>query len=223
MTRFRVGVATGGPVLAALLLAACVTEVRLAPDDPSWSVAGGVATWTSDEALIEVPVRSDAGEFPLRGEVVNRWGESVTVAFTPDVAVADVEDGRIGRDDALPLVAGTPYEVPRGRDGQPGRLAFALRPDERWPELPSKGARVTWTVTVTTSWGATRCPLRFEVAGASHRPAEGVKIAIIVIAVLTVVLLFAFLVVAAAGSASNFKVDGIKMDPLRFDPKHLPQ
>jgi hypothetical protein len=187
MTRSCGRVARGALVLAAILLTGCVTEVKLAPDDPSWAVADAVATWTADEVSVEVPIYTDAGEFPGRGSIVNRWDAPIRVTFAPDVGAGDVGDGRTGRDEPAPLAVGTPYEVPAARDGAPGRLPFALRPDERWADVPTAGARLTWTITVTTPSGETRCPFRFQVESTSRRLSQGAKIGIAVVVIVGVV------------------------------------
>lgn len=191
MTRFRSLAASGGLVLSALLLTACVSEVRLAPDSPSWSVADAVATWNAGDVDVVVPLATDADAFPARGEVVNRGTAPVRVAFAPATSSGDAGDGRIGRDEPLALVPGTPYEVPAATGGVPGRLAFALRPDEHWTELPAKGERVSWTITVTTPSGDAKCPARFLVASAGRDIAPAVKIGVAVVVVVAVVVLVA--------------------------------
>jgi hypothetical protein len=187
MTRNRSRVATVALALASVLLAACVTEVRLAPAEPSWSVVDAVATWTAGEVSIEVPVYTGADEFPVRGEVVNRWEFPVRVAFAPGVPAAGGRDGRVGGDEPAALVAGTRYEVPAARDGRPGRLAFALRADEPWPDLPNAGSRLTWTVTVIGPAGETQCPLRFEVVSADRRASKALKVGVTIVVIAVVV------------------------------------
>src|SRR5512146_2300007 len=111
----RAASASAGVALAALLLTACVSEVRLAPDDPSWTVAGGVATWTAEPVTVVVHLDTDVVDFPARGEIVNRGAAPVRVTFVPAADTAEGGAGRMGGTaEGLPspLSAGTPYDVP---------------------------------------------------------------------------------------------------------------
>src|SRR5262245_53297016 len=178
MTGCRGRVATGALVPAALLLGACVTEGKLPPDDASWTGKDAVATWTADDVLIEVPLYTGLGEFPVRGHVVNRRADPVLVAFAPHTTVAGAGDGRLGGRDLLPLDAGASYEVPGAVGRESGLLFFSLRPDGPWGDLPATGAGVTWTVTLTTPAGRTECPFRFRVESVGSRASHGLRLGI---------------------------------------------
>ena len=212
---------------AALLLAACVSKVRLAPEDDgrtsepgisTWTVEGGVAKWTVDEVDIVVPLDTEAGEFPARGVIVNRGSSPARVSFAP--AAGDAQGcGRLGDAQLVPIDAGKEYELPSATFDGPGRLPFALRPDEPWPGLPENGASLTWTITVATPWGESRCPLRFHVAAGSHELSHTAKVVItVVVALVLVVLVVAALVLAAenAGRAFSLPAPTISAPPLKM-------
>lgn len=168
---------------AALLLAACVSEVRLAPDDHGWQTSASDATWRSDPVLVVARLDTDAGVLPARGMIVNTGTEPVHVTFVPDVPSPAHADG-------LPdaAIGGVPFEVPGSFDLERGTFEFALRPDERWSGLPPAGAPISWTIVVTTASGEARCPFRFRVVSAGHAVSKEAEAGIV-----TVLLSAAFL------------------------------
>ena len=169
-----------GVLLPALLLGACVSQVRLAPDAMGWQTAGSDASWRADPILVVAKLDTDAGALPARGLVVNTGRTPVRVTFVPDVAEAgSAGDGGEGLPDAI--VAGGRFEVPAAFDAPPGSFDFALRADERWNGLPPEGATISWTIVVTTPSGEARCPFHFRVASASLSFSRDVEIAIVTV------------------------------------------
>ena len=153
-----------GAVSSALLLAACVSHVQLAPDAPGWQLAGSEATWRADAVVIVARLDTDAGAVPGRGLVANTGTAPVRVTFVPDTP------GRTGDAQGLPdaVVAGVPCEIPAAFDLGAGTFDFALRSDELWTGAPPAGAPISWTIVVTTPAGESRCPFRFRVASTSR-------------------------------------------------------
>jgi hypothetical protein len=151
-----------GVAATALLLCACVSRVRLAPDAPAWQTAGSDASWRADPVVVVARLDTDAGALPARGVVVNTGTATVRVTFVPEAGPAGGVQAPLDM-----LVAGVPYEVPAAFDLAPGVLEFALPADELWAGLPPEGAPITWTIVVTTASGEAQCPFRFRVASAS--------------------------------------------------------
>ena len=171
----RLSIAAGRLGAAAaplLLLAACVSNVRLAPDAHGWQTGPDEATWRSDTIVVVTRLDTDAGPLPARGVIANTGNASVRITFVPDVA----SRGDAGLPDAA--FDGVPFEVPQTFELGRGTISFALRPDEPWTDLPPEGAPISWTIVVTTPSGEVQCPLRFRVEDASSSLSPEVEITI---------------------------------------------
>lgn len=158
-----------GVALAGALAAACTTEVQLRPRHTEWSTGAGDATWRSGDVEVVVSLGTTAREFPAKGVVRNFGPAPVTVSFVPRVSRPDSDAGEIARPAAdgggtTTIAVSTPYEVPPTRDFAPGRLEFALRPDDQWGSSPAVGSGITWSLVLATPSGEVRCPFEFRVA-----------------------------------------------------------
>lgn len=161
-----------GTAAAPLLLAACVSNVRLAPDAHGWQTAPNEASWRSDTIVVVTRLDTDAGPLPARGVIANTGTAPVRVTFVPDVA----SHGDAGLPDAA--FDGIPFDVPATFELGRGTISFALRPDEHWSDLPPEGAPISWTIVVTTPSGDVQCPLRFRVESASSSLDPGTEIVV---------------------------------------------
>lgn len=160
-----------GVALAGALAVACTTDVQLRPRNTEWSTGGGDATWRSGDVEVVVSLGTTARAFPAKGVLTNHGPAPVTVSFVPRVSRPDSESGEIDRPAAdgggtTPISEGTPYEVPPLRELAPGRLVFALRPDDQWGWSPAVGSGITWSLVLATPSGEVRCPFEFKVASA---------------------------------------------------------
>ena len=167
---------------SALLLAACVSQVRLAPDAHGWQNGGTDAIWRSDPILVVARLDTDAGPLPAHGRIVNSGRAPVRVTLVPDAVPPRGEDGASGggggevQPDAT--VNGVPVGVPASFDLPSGAIEFALRADARWTGLPPLGASISWTIVVTTPSGEIRCPFRFRVESATRTLSKETETAI---------------------------------------------
>ena len=148
--------------LAAALLGACTTNVRLAPSAADWTVAGDEATWTSGDVAVVTSLAATEGRFPIRGEI--RASSPFEVAFVPIVSSegGDVGETRVSAEpDArtYPIAAATFFAAPEGATV----LAFSIRPDVAWRSTPVVGSTVSYSVVVRTAAGEVTCPFRFRV------------------------------------------------------------
>lgn len=172
------GVALCGFLAAAL--GAC-RSVAVVPDDASWTITGAdehaEATWVSGPVRVTVPLVLPGDATLLTGSVRNAGPAAVFVTFAPS---AEVDRRGLGgtlsgeRPDAggrwtATLIPWREVEVPAGTRGAPGRVDFALSPDQPWTakEVPPIGATITWVVSVADESGGTDCPLYFHVSAAT--------------------------------------------------------
>ena len=170
-----------GMAASALLLAACVSQVRLAPDAHGWQNGGTDAIWRSDPVLVVAQLDTDAGPLPAHGRIVNSGRAPVRVTLVPDVVPPTGEGGPTGGTEQPPpdaTINGLPVAVPASFDLAKGNVEFALRADARWAELPAVGASISWTIVVTTPSGEIRCPFRFRVESATRTLSKETETAI---------------------------------------------
>jgi hypothetical protein len=151
-----------GLALAAVLLGACTTEVRLTPGAADWKVAGDEATWTSGDVAVVASLDASHGKFPIRGEV--RARTPVEVAFVPLVSSegGDVGETPVSGEPGArtsPIASRVFVAAPDGATV----VAFAIRPDVEWRSTPVPGSTVSYSVVVRTTAGDVTCPFRFRV------------------------------------------------------------
>jgi hypothetical protein len=195
----------GAIALGAALLDACATTVQLRPQGAGWTVRGGEATWRSGDVEVVAGLATSSRSFPSAAVLRNYGPAPVTVSFVPtsvrpETALGEIRSAAGDGSAATRIVAGTLYEVPPLQDLAPGRLEFALRPDDPWYGAPPVGSAITHSLQVRTPSGEVRCPYEFRVESSTT---ELTTVGKVVIAI----LILAALAAAFAHSSSEMSHD----------------